>query len=221
MLAVFYSDILAFHLRAYKYFRGRAWKRFFNATWGGFEVRLEAVINSLRRHAAFVDREVDYELATTQRWRQLYLEQVHMFEETRLRSTLRASQTVQNGSDIELSRMASPLVSSVQLSGTTQFGSALAPVRPDITSAAESPMWKISSFLHPCWTIILLGSVVIAGSLAVGLYYSIAEDRMADGFTVAGWIIAVGTLVLAVPITQHYPSCKCWQKSAADQAHAA
>jgi hypothetical protein len=55
---------------------------------------------------------------------------------------------------------------------------------------------------------------MIAGSFAVGLFYSIAKDQMGDGSTVAGWIIAVGSLALAVPMTQHYPRCKCWKKTA-------
>jgi hypothetical protein len=63
-----------------------------------------------------------------------------------------------------------------------------------------------------CWIIVPLGVLIIAGSMAVGLYYSIAQDRMGDGFTTAGFIIAVGTLMLAVPITQHYPHCKCWKR---------
>jgi hypothetical protein len=66
--------------------------------------------------------------------------------------------------------------------------------------------------LPTCWIIIMLASLVVGGSLVVGLFYSIAKDQMGDGFTVAGFIIAVGTLALAVPITQHYPRCRCWKK---------
>lgn len=63
-----------------------------------------------------------------------------------------------------------------------------------------------------CWVLILLAAVFICGSLTVGLYYSIARDRMADGFTAASWITAVGTLALAFPAAKHYPHCKCWKK---------
>jgi hypothetical protein len=68
--------------------------------------------------------------------------------------------------------------------------------------------------LPTCWIIIILGGITIAGSFAVGLFYSIVKDQMGDGFTVAGWIIAVGTLAFAVPVTQHYPRCNCWKKTA-------
>ena len=64
--------------------------------------------------------------------------------------------------------------------------------------------------IWPCYLLVALGLLVIGGSLAVGLYYSIAKDRMADGFTTAGWMIAVGTLVLAAPMAKHYPHCRCW-----------
>lgn len=69
---------------------------------------------------------------------------------------------------------------------------------------------KVFSRWPTCWILLLFAILFIGGSLAVGLYYSVAEDRMGDGFTVAGWMTAVGTLILAVPITQHYPHCKCW-----------
>ncbi|KAK3704787.1 hypothetical protein LTR37_013618 [Vermiconidia calcicola] len=72
---------------------------------------------------------------------------------------------------------------------------------------SENSKWR------PCWLIVVLAGLIIGGSLAVGLYYSIAEDRMGDGFTTAGFMVAVGTLVLAVPITAHYPHCKCWRTS--------
>jgi hypothetical protein len=64
--------------------------------------------------------------------------------------------------------------------------------------------------IRPCFFLVALGFLVIGGSLAVGLYYSIAKDRMGDGFTTAGWMIAVGTLVLAAPMAKHYPHCRCW-----------
>ena len=64
--------------------------------------------------------------------------------------------------------------------------------------------------IRPCYLLVTLGFLVIGGSLAVGLYYSIAKDRMGDGFTTAGWMTAVGTLILAAPMAKHYPHCKCW-----------
>jgi hypothetical protein len=64
--------------------------------------------------------------------------------------------------------------------------------------------------IRPCYLLVTLGFLVIGGSLAIGLYYSIAKVRMGDGFTTAGWMTAVGTLVLAAPMAKHYPHCKCW-----------
>jgi hypothetical protein len=64
--------------------------------------------------------------------------------------------------------------------------------------------------IRPCHLLVTLGFLVIGGSLAVGLYYSIAKDRMGDGFTAAGWMTAVGTLILAAPMAKHYPHCRCW-----------
>jgi hypothetical protein len=65
--------------------------------------------------------------------------------------------------------------------------------------------------IRPCYLLVTLGLAVIGGSLAIGLYYSIAKDRMGDGFTTAGWMTAVGTLILAAPMAKHYPHCKCWE----------
>jgi hypothetical protein len=62
-----------------------------------------------------------------------------------------------------------------------------------------------------CYFFILMGIVVIGSSLAVGVYYSVTKDRMGDGFTTAGWMVAVGTLIMAAPMVKHYPNCKCWE----------
>jgi nucleoside phosphorylase len=64
--------------------------------------------------------------------------------------------------------------------------------------------------IKPCYLMVALGLLAIGGSLAVGLFYSIAQDRMGDGFTTAGWIVAVSTLMLAAPMAKHYPNCRCW-----------
>jgi hypothetical protein len=64
--------------------------------------------------------------------------------------------------------------------------------------------------IKPCYVMVVLGFLAIGVSLAVGLYYSIAQDRMGDGFTTAGWMVAVSTLILAAPMAKHYPNCRCW-----------
>jgi hypothetical protein len=64
--------------------------------------------------------------------------------------------------------------------------------------------------IKPCYVMVALGFLAIGGSLVVGLFYSIAQDRMGDGFTTAGWMVAVSTLMLAAPMAKHYPNCRCW-----------
>jgi hypothetical protein len=79
-----------------------------------------------------------------------------------------------------------------------------------LASSQEVPLVNILQRTRPCYLLVALGFLVIGGSLAVGLYYSIAKDRMGNGFTTAGWMTAVGTLMLAAPMAKHYPHCKCW-----------
>jgi hypothetical protein len=84
VLAVFYCDILEFHRRAYRFLRARAWKRFFSTTWGFFDIRFAAILNSLRRHAELVDKEANArDIAAAQEWRQSYFEDVHKAEDNR------------------------------------------------------------------------------------------------------------------------------------------
>jgi hypothetical protein len=117
-------------------------------------------------------------------------------------------------------RRGSALIQSADNHPSHASGFSQPPFRPPPTPPLSEPAvsnraarQSIQSTAFPtCWIIVPLGVLIIAGSLAVGLYYSIAEDRMGDGFTTAGFIIAVGTLMLAIPITQHYPHCKCWKR---------
>jgi hypothetical protein len=67
-------------------------------------------------------------------------------------------------------------------------------------------LWRIKT----CYLLIAIAVLAIGGSLAVGVFYSVSEDRMGDGFTTAGWMVAVSTLVLAAPMAKHYPHCRCW-----------
>ncbi|KAM0689975.1 hypothetical protein Q7P36_008742 [Cladosporium allicinum] len=88
-----------------------------------------------------------------------------------------------------------------------QTSSAPAGPSPSLPSP-ENP--TRSQCIKPCYIMVVLGFLAIGGSLAVGLYYSIAQDRMGDGFTTAGWMVAVSTLILAAPMAKHYPNCRCW-----------
>jgi hypothetical protein len=68
--------------------------------------------------------------------------------------------------------------------------------------------------IKTCYLLIALGILAVGGSLAVGLFYSLAQDRMGDGFTTAGWMVGVSTLILAAPMAKHYSSCRCWDGNA-------
>ena len=88
-----------------------------------------------------------------------------------------------------------------------QTSSAPAGHSPSLGSAQKPTRLQC---IKPCYVMVVLGFLAIGGSLAVGLYYSIAQDRMGDGFTTAGWMVAVSTLILAAPMAKHYPNCRCW-----------
>lgn len=66
---------------------------------------------------------------------------------------------------------------------------------------------------RPCHVMIAALVLVLAGSGALGLYYAIAWDRMGDGFTAAGWIVAAAALVEAAWGAHHFADgrCRCWR----------
>jgi hypothetical protein len=93
--------------------------------------------------------------------------------------------------------------------GIDEPGSSSAPRGPSLNSTGARKRAR-PQCIKPCYLMVALGGLAIGGSLAVGLYYSIAQDRMGDGFTTAGWMVAVSTLMLAAPMAKHYPNCCCW-----------
>jgi hypothetical protein len=79
--------------------------------------------------------------------------------------------------------------------------------------------WKRrESYIRSCWVLITCGLGFLVTSGAIGITFTVTRDRMGDGFSAAGWVIAVGTLVLAGPIGYHYPHCRCWEKRESFQA---
>ncbi|KAJ5745892.1 hypothetical protein N7520_011074 [Penicillium odoratum] len=62
-----------------------------------------------------------------------------------------------------------------------------------------------------CVVLFFLIFLNVAGSAILGIYWAIRFDKMGDGFTAAGWLVAIGTLLLAGPIAYHYPRCSCWK----------
>jgi hypothetical protein len=80
---------------------------------------------------------------------------------------------------------------------------------PSLFPASTSP--PASFFIiRPCYAFCFLMFLIIGGSASLGIYYSVKYDKMGDGFTAAGWIVAIGTLILAGPLARHYPHCSCW-----------
>jgi hypothetical protein len=42
---------------------------------------------------------------------------------------------------------------------------------------------------------------------------------MGDSFTLAGYVVAVGTTISAPILAYHYPHCKCWEKYKKSDTH--
>jgi hypothetical protein len=79
--------------------------------------------------------------------------------------------------------------------------------------------WKRRDrYIRSCWVLIICGMGFLLTSGAIGITFSVARDRIGDGFSAAGWVIALGTLVLAGPAGYHYPHCRCWEKRESFQA---
>ncbi|KAH8688529.1 hypothetical protein BGZ61DRAFT_494602 [Ilyonectria robusta] len=58
-LAVFYADILQFHIHAYKFIRRSGWKLIFLASWGRFERRFNTILEDLKQHGSLIDQEAN------------------------------------------------------------------------------------------------------------------------------------------------------------------
>lgn len=91
VLGFFYTDILEFHGRAYKFFRQRgklnddhssvqllrkraispsAWKLVFDSLWKSFSLRFQGIIESLRKHRDLIDAEANsISIAEAKTWR--------------------------------------------------------------------------------------------------------------------------------------------------------
>lgn len=80
--------------------------------------------------------------------------------------------------------------------------------------AQDPPAAKRKALLRRipfCYLLSALAFIFISSSSAVGLYFSIAQNAMGDGFTTAGFILAVGTLTVTPPAAYHYQHCRCWR----------
>ena len=66
------------------------------------------------------------------------------------------------------------------------------------------------------WRTCVILSMVSAGavltSLSLALWWSMTRNDVSGGFTIGGYIVAVGCLVLYPIQYQHSKSCRCWHK---------
>jgi hypothetical protein len=83
----------------------------------------------------------------------------------------------------------------------------------DATDHAFVPAPRARRAIPTCYILAALGSIIIGGSLAVGIYYTVAKDRMGDGWTAASYMTGAGTLILAAPMAIHYSRCHCWESA--------
>ncbi|CBX99800.1 hypothetical protein LEMA_P073890.1 [Plenodomus lingam JN3] len=59
ILAVFYADILQYHIHAYRFVRRPGWKLLFLTSWGRFQRRFDNILQDLEYHGQLVDQEAN------------------------------------------------------------------------------------------------------------------------------------------------------------------
>lgn len=52
-------------------------------------------------------------------------------------------------------------------------------------------------------------AIIIGATFGVG--WTVHFGDLGDAFTAASWLIAVGTLISAMPIARRYPHYRCWR----------
>lgn len=77
--------------------------------------------------------------------------------------------------------------------------------RLDVTDPTRLTGWQV------CHIVIVIGLFTFAGSLALGLGWSVARNDVSGGFTMAAYVVAVGGIPLAFVQIQHNQRCKCWK----------
>lgn len=83
-LALYYQDILEFNRRSYKLVKRRAWKFFFMTTWGRFDLRMSAILESLsRRRAEIAEESSTIDMIEARDWRDRPMAKVERQEKDR------------------------------------------------------------------------------------------------------------------------------------------
>ncbi len=73
-----------------------------------------------------------------------------------------------------------------------------------------SPM-RFTYGVRPCYILVFLGFLSIAGSLAPAIWRANTQDDLSGGFTLAQYILGVGIFVVGSMVAIHSRTCVCWQ----------
>jgi len=74
------------------------------------------------------------------------------------------------------------------------------------------PSFKFSK-PRGCVIIITMFAAFVLLSCFLGVFFTVHKEygySMGDSFTLAGYVITVGTFVSAAVVAYHYPHCRCW-----------
>ena len=77
---------------------------------------------------------------------------------------------------------------------------------PDPTSQRQR-----LTILPPCYILLFLGALTIAGSLASALWRVVEFDDLSGGFTLAQYTLGVGVFVTGSMTAIHSRTCHCWR----------
>jgi hypothetical protein len=64
-----------------------------------------------------------------------------------------------------------------------------------------------------CLIMAYLAAITISSSIAIAMWWTIAHKDPSGGFTMAGYIVAVGGIVMFPIQSHHTKSCKCWKRT--------
>lgn len=89
------------------------------------------------------------------------------------------------------------------------------PAHESVSNAQDTRITRAHShlpWLRPCYLLIILGILTVAGSLVPAIWRSKADHDLSGGFALAQYILAVGVFVVGSVAVIHSRSCTCWQK---------
>ena len=71
----------------------------------------------------------------------------------------------------------------------------------------DNKVWR----LRPCYLLIFLGVLTVAGSLAPALWRSTQDKDLSGGFGLAQYILGVGVFAVGSMVAIHSRRCSCWR----------